>query len=76
MLNSLVRTLVPLLVGWLLSLGIVKAAGVTSDQLDTVVTALVTAVYYGLARVLERYVDPKFGWLLGIPGAPSYPKAP
>lgn len=71
-LASIIRTVVPLVVGWLISLPITKALGLSSDQLTTLVTAGVTAVYYLLVRVLEQYVSPRFGWLLGLAKTPSY----
>ena len=76
MLTSLIRTLVPLVVGFLISIPVVASSGVTSDQLAGLVTAVVTAGYYALARLLEAKVSPQFGWLLGKPGAPVYPPKP
>lgn len=68
---SVVRTVVPLvisvLVGW----------GFTETSLDgpvtAVLTVVVTALYYVIIRVLERYWD-KIGWLLGYPSQPVYVK--
>jgi hypothetical protein len=71
MFASLVRTLVPIVVGWLLSVGLADA-GVTEGDLTPAVTALVTAVYYVGARLLEHYASPRFGWLLGKATAPTY----
>lgn len=72
MLASLIRTFVPIVVGWLLSIPIAKQLGLSAEQATQLVTAVVIAAYYAAARVLERYVTPKFGWLLGKPGAPAY----
>ena len=72
MLTSLIRTVVPLVVGWLIAQPVVAAAGVTEEQATTAVSALVTVVYYAAARAAEHYVSPKFGWLLGKASAPAY----
>ena len=40
--------------------------------MTTVVTALATGLYYVVARLLETYVAPRFGWLLGKPVVPVY----
>lgn len=75
MVTSIVRTVVPIVVGWLLSLGVVKAAGVTEADLTLAVTGLLTVVgqvvYYVALRAVERYL-PSAGWLLGRPVQPVY----
>lgn len=72
MLTSLVRTLVPVLVGFLITTLGLGRVGLSEADLTPAVTALVTAVYYIAARALEQYVTPRFGWLLGAPTAPTY----
>jgi len=72
MLASIVRTVVPLIVGWLLAQSVVAQAGVTEEQATTAVTAVVQALYYVVARLLEHYVSPRFGWLLGLARRPTY----
>lgn len=76
LLGSLIRTLVPLVVGWLIGLAARRGLDVDSADLTALVTGAVTALYYALARVLERYVSPRFGWLLGLPRQPVYVKPP
>lgn len=75
MLTSIIRTVVPIVVGWMLSLGVVRAAGVTEADLTLVVTGLLTVagqvVYYVALRAVERYL-PSAGWLLGRPVQPTY----
>ena len=74
---SLIRTWVPIGVGWLLGLLAGWGIGLDADSsvaLSTGVTALVTALYYLLARWLERRW-PQLGWLLGAPSQPIYAKA-
>lgn len=73
---SVIRTVVPLAVGLLLTqaakhLGVKIDEGLTTE----VVTVVVSAAYYALARVLEENVSRWFGLLLGKRGAPTY-KAP
>lgn len=78
MVTSVIRTVVPIVVGWLLSLSVVTAAGVTEDQLTLAVTGALTVVgqvvYYVVLRAVERYV-PQVGWLLGRAVQPSYMNA-
>lgn len=72
--TSFVRTIVPLIVvlvvrafaGWGIELG-----DEVATALDAALTAVLTAVYYLLARVLEVFVSKNFGWLLGVPKAPT-----
>lgn len=76
--TSLVRTVVPLIVGaviaWLVKLGI-PVDDDLSSTLATLLTLVFTAVYYALVRLLETYVTPKFGWLLGFARKVEYTKA-
>lgn len=65
--TSLVRTVVPIVVGWIIA-GAVKA-GVSLDP--AAVQALVTAIYYAAVRCAERRW-PTVGWLLGSPSQPTY----
>lgn len=71
-LSSIVRTVVPVIVGWLLSLPVVNALGITADVLVPLVQAIVTAGYYVAVRVVEVYVTPRAGWLLGLARTPEY----
>jgi hypothetical protein len=72
MLTWLVRTIVPLIVGVIIT----KAAQVGFDLPEAAVTdvtvAIVSGAYAVAARLLERYVSPKFGWLFGIAKEPVY----
>ena len=70
---SLVRTVVPVIVGSVL--GWLVSVGLTVDPefeplLGTALTGAFTAIYYAIVRVLETYVTPKFGWLLGLAKTP------
>jgi len=71
-LPSIIRTVVPAVVGVL-----VAALAVAGLHLDAVVftptiTLAVTSGYYAGVRWLEVKFGPKFGWLLGKAGAPKY----
>lgn len=72
--SSIVRTVVPLIGGgiitWLVSLGI-DLDSELRGALDTVLYAAFTALYYIGVRLLETYVAPRFGWLLGLAKAPQ-----
>ena len=75
---SIIRTFVPVLAGqimtWAATIGILDANGEVSAALITLLTLVLTTVYYAVVRVLETYVSSKFGWLLGAAKAPSYEK--
>lgn len=65
--TSIIRTYIPLLVGW-----IVAQLSSASIEIDPVtVTTVVTAVYYAIVRALEAKF-PKVGWLLGKASPPTY----
>jgi hypothetical protein len=69
--RSLIRTIVPLLVGSLVAWLATRGVSVDQALILPAADALFTGVYYGIVRWLETK-SPKAGWLLGIPGAPSY----
>ena len=71
---SIVRTIVPLVVGGALSLW--AGWGIQVDPefegaLSTLLFGGFTAAYYVAVRLLETYVAPKLGWLLGAAKAPA-----
>lgn len=70
---SIVRTLVPIIVGWVVSTLI--GVGIDLDpEFEVALTGFLTAafgaVWYIGVRLLETYVTPKLGWLLGYAKAP------
>lgn len=73
---SIIRTLVPLLVGALVALGSrYLAVELPVAALEEVVTVVVAGVYYAVVRVLEEWVSPVWGRVLlglGIGGTPRY----
>jgi len=72
---AIIRTAVPALVGtlfaWLLSKGIEFPDEIKGALTTFFVTLCITG-YYAAVTWLERKVNPAFGWLLGIPKAPTY----
>lgn len=73
--DSIVRTLTPIIVGAVL--GWITTAGINLDpEFEGALTLVVGAAFAGLwhlaARVLETYVSPRFGWLLGLAKQPDY----
>lgn len=77
--DSLVRTLTPLIVGSVV--GWFVTAGITLDPefegaLTLVVSGLLASLYYIGVRLLEQYVTPRFGWLLGVARQPVYAPDP
>ena len=70
---SIVRTFTPIIVGsvvgWFVTRG-VPLDGEFSGLLTLVVSGILSAVYYVAVRLLETYVTPKFGWLLGLAKTP------
>ena len=68
--KSYVRTVVPVVVGAIVAWALHHGHDI--HGYEGVVTAVVTALYYGAARLLEHYVSPQFGWLLGYAASPAY----
>jgi multisubunit Na+/H+ antiporter MnhB subunit len=73
--TSLVRTVVPLIAGFLITQ--LVRLGVTVDQatVATVVEAIVTGAYYFVFRLAEQHLGTGFGWFLGAAKPPQYPSA-
>ena len=78
---SLLRTFVPLAVGYVLTLLTAINVDFSSESVTAVVTVLFTAAYYAVFRVLERVAptggvaEKLFGLLLGYARPPEYPKS-
>jgi hypothetical protein len=71
LLVSLRRTLVPVLVGFLLSQAARAGFNIPAEQLTGVLEALVTGSYYAVVRIAEQYA-PVLGILLGASKQPRY----
>lgn len=72
--KSYVRTIVPAVVGAIIAWALHHGHDIHGYEAQ--ITAVVTAAYYGVARLLEHYVSPRFGWLLGVATAPAYAADP
>lgn len=71
---SLVRTATPFVVG-LVGSTVVDALGMDSGQINAVVAAVIGYGYYVAARFAEVFLNEKWGYVLGVPGAPVYKRA-
>lgn len=72
---AIIRTFVPTVVGILIAWLIDHGLDIPSElqtQLSAALVAVSITGYYALVTLLERKVDPSFGWLLGAPKAPTY----
>lgn len=69
---SVIRTVVPLIVGLVLAQAIRLGLDLPATEIGLIVEAVVTAVYYSLVRLAEARLSPVWGWLLGRKGAPVY----
>jgi len=69
--KSAVRTITPIVVGYIVALLIKAGIHVTSMQVMTVLGPVSSAVYYLVVRAIEQKF-PKAGMLLGHPAAPEY----
>jgi hypothetical protein len=72
--TSQIRTYVPIVVGGLVAWLTTRGFNIDTDTqagLVVVLTGLLQAVYYFLARLLETW-NPKFGTLLGVQSQPKY----
>ena len=61
----LVRTVVPILAGWLITLGVRIGVPIDNATATAAVAAVIAVAYAFAARLFEVYVSPHFGWLLG-----------
>lgn len=72
---GIARTAAPLIAGSIISLFLLTGIEL-SPELQQQVTFLVfsglSLAYYVVVALFERYVSPKFGWLLGIAKKPEY----
>lgn len=72
--DSIIRTTVPLIVGWVvvtLAKNGVEIDDDTKVMLVSAATSAVSFLYYVAVRLLERW-KPKLGWLLGVAKQPVY----
>lgn len=74
--TSIVRTLVPLIVGALIGAAAKVGLDLDDGAIASAVTVIVTTGYYALVRVLETGIGPAWGWLLGVAKPPQYETPP
>lgn len=70
--TSFIRTLTPLVAGYLVSFSTRHGLGINDDNAAVLVMGGGAYGYYVLARLLETQWGGRFGWLLGSPRQPSY----
>lgn len=69
---GLIRTVTPLVVAYLSNIGLVRGLGMDESQLTLAVSSVIGALYWLIARLLEVYVAPRWGALLGSARTPVY----
>jgi hypothetical protein len=78
MLDSVVRTFVPIMVGMVLGVAAKVGLGLPSGAVADIVTVVITTGYYALARIIEKQW-PAAGQILLSAGlskrSPVYPKS-
>lgn len=72
-LPSVLRTFVPLLVGYFSAWPVAGWLGLQDEQVTALVTIVITGLYWLVVRLLETYVEPNLGFLIGWAGRPVYP---
>lgn len=71
---SIVRTFIPIIVGAVLSFFVSRGIELDPEfkpALELLLSALFAFVWYVAVRLLETYVTPKLGWLLGLAKSPD-----
>lgn len=71
LLPSILRTGVPLLVGYFTAWPAAQWLGLTDEQITSLITIVISGIYYLAVRLLEQ-LAPQFGWLLGYAAKPVY----
>lgn len=69
--SSIIRTVVPIVVGWVIAVGLKAGLHLDANAVTSVIYPLVAGVYYTVVRFLETRRS-SFGWLLGLAKPPVY----
>ncbi|WP_406515587.1 hypothetical protein OH809_24985 [Streptomyces sp. NBC_00873] len=69
---SLVRTLAPILAGWLITQALRLGVHLDGTVLVSLETSAFAGAYYLVFRWAELHLSPRFGWLLGYAQPPQY----
>ncbi|MET7480486.1 hypothetical protein ABZT17_39975 [Streptomyces sp. NPDC005648] len=70
--TSLVRTGVPAAGGWLVAVALRHGLALDAAAVTGVLTPVATFAYYGVFRLAEEHLSPRYGWLLGYSRPPKY----
>ncbi|MEU1449238.1 hypothetical protein [Streptomyces mirabilis] len=63
-------------VGWLAAVALRHGLDVDATAPSGVLTPVAIFSYYGVFRIAEEHISPRFGWLLGYARPPKYENAP
>lgn len=75
-LASVIRTVVPVIVGLVLSYAVKVGLHLDEAWVTDLVTLAITTAYYSGVRILETRGSAAWGWLLGKASAPKYANGP
>lgn len=70
--TSYVRTFLPYLVGYLVSVLARHGLDINDDNAAALITLVVGSAYYAVVRFLEVFAGPKWGYVLGVAKSPGY----
>ncbi|XUM00290.1 hypothetical protein ACQ86F_25605 [Streptomyces venezuelae ATCC 10712] len=73
---SLLRTGVPAVAGALVAFALRHGLSLDASALTEILTPLAAFLYYGIFRLAEEHLSPRFGWLLGYARPPKYETPP
>lgn len=72
---SMMRTLAPILAGWLTAQAVQLGVYLDSTLAVSLLTSVFAGAYYLVFRWAELHISGPFGWLLGCAVSPVYPGA-
>jgi hypothetical protein len=76
MYTSIIRTLVPLIAGVLITQALRLGVHLDEGAVTNTVQASISGLYYTVFRGAEARLSPAWGWFLGIARPPQYSAAP
>ncbi|MFF1570229.1 hypothetical protein ACFVY1_43870 [Streptomyces sp. NPDC058293] len=69
---SMMRTLAPILAGWLIAQVVQLGGHLDSILVVSLLTSVFAGAYYLVLRWAELHISGRFGWLLGFAAPPVY----
>ena len=69
---SLVRTVAPIIAGWLIAQAVRLGVHLDGTILVSLLTSAFAVAYYVVFRWAELHLSGRFGWLLGWAAPPEY----